>query len=124
QVRIIKGGTKGVRDTVPEFAPLVDGAWGLRRAVTTDAAGEGEFLEEGAHTFFVLALIRIDLRIGALQIGRRQYTRRAVARAGQENDVQIVLGDQAVEVNIGKAQAGTRAHVPQQAQFHVLWLQL
>ena len=123
QVRIIKGGAKGVRDAVPELAPLVDGARGLRRAVAADAAGEGEFLEEGAHALLVLALIRIDLRVGALQIGRRQHARRAVARAGQEDDVQIVLGDQAVEVNVGEAQAGTRAPVPQQAQLHVLWLQ-
>src|SRR4029453_18675953 len=120
QVRIIKGGAKSVRDAVPEFASLVDGAWGLRRAVTADAAWEGEFLKEGAHALLVLALIRIDLRVGALQIGRPQYARRAMTRTGQEDGVQIVLGDQAVEVNVGEAQAGTRAPVPQQAQLHVL----
>src|SRR4030095_3565210 len=85
QVRVIKGGAKGVRDAVPELASLVDGAWGLRRARAADAAGEGEFLEEGTHALLVLALIRIDLRVGALEIGRRQYTWRAVARAGQED---------------------------------------
>src|SRR5215510_10043099 len=109
QVRVIKGGAKGVRDAVPELAPLVDGAWGLRRAVAADAAGKGKFLEERAHALLVLALIRIDLRVSALQIGWRQDTRRAVARAGQEDDVQIVLGDQAVEVKVGEAQARTRA---------------
>src|SRR5262249_39562796 len=116
-------GAKSVRDAVPELAPLVDGAWGLRRAVAADAAGKGKFLEERAHALLVLALIRIDLRVGALQIGRRQDTWCAVARAGQEDDVQIVLGDQAVEVKVGEAQAGTRAPVPQQAQLYVLGLQ-
>src|SRR5262245_24464800 len=103
QVRMIKGGAKGVRDAVPELAPLVDGAWGLRRAVTADATGKGKFLEEGAHALLILALIRIDLRVGALEIGRRQYPWRTVPRTGQEDDVQIVLGDQAVEVNVGEA---------------------
>src|SRR5262249_46096686 len=43
--------------------------------------------------------------------------------ASEEDDVQIVLGDQAVEVNVGEAQARTRAPVPQQAQLHVFWHQ-
>ena len=107
QVGIIKDGAKGVRDAVPQFAPLVDGAWGLRRAVTADAAGEGEFLEERAHTLLILALIRIDLRVGALEIDRCQHARRPVPRAGQKDGVQIVLVDQAVEVNVGEAQART-----------------
>src|SRR5262249_44076143 len=51
------------------------------------------------------------------------HTRRAVARASQEDDIQIVLGDQAVEGNVGEAQAGTRTPVPQQAQLHMLWHQ-
>jgi hypothetical protein len=123
QIRVIKSGAKGVRDAVAEFTPLVNGTWSLRRAMAADAAGEGEFFEEGAHALLVFALIRIDLRIGALQIGRRDHARRTVARASQEDDIQVVLIDQAVEVNVGEAQAGTRAPVPQEAQLHVLLLQ-
>ena len=122
QVRIVEGGAEGVRDAVAELAALVDGARRLRRAVAADAAGEGEFLEELAHALLVLALVRIDLRVGALQIDRRQHARRAVARAGQEDRVEVVLVDQAVEVNVGEAQAGTRAPVPEQAQLDVLGL--
>ena len=64
QVGIIKGGAAGVRQHVAEFAALMDRARRLGRAVAADAAGKGELLEELAQPVFVLALVRIDLRVG------------------------------------------------------------
>ena len=46
QIRIVKGRAERMGDAVAEFAAFVDRARGLRRAVASDAAGEGEFLEE------------------------------------------------------------------------------
>jgi hypothetical protein len=56
----------------------VDAAGGFRGAVAADAAGEGELLEEALQPRQVLALVRVDLRIGSLEIGLRQNSRRAV----------------------------------------------
>ena len=72
QVGIVERGAEGVRDAVAQLAAFMDGARRFRRAVAADAAGEGEFLEELAHPLLVLALVRIDLRVGALQVDRRQ----------------------------------------------------
>ena len=121
QVRIVEGGAEGVRDTVTQLSPLVDRTRGLRRAVAADAAGEGEFLEELKHSLLVLALVRIDLGVGTFQINRRQHARRTVSGAGQKDGVEVVLVDQAIQMNISEAQAGTGSPVAQQARFDVLW---
>ena len=123
QVRVVIGRTEGVRHAVAEFAAFVDRAGGFRRAMAADAAGERELLEELAHAFRVLALVRIHLAVKAFQIGRRQDAGRAVAGAGHEDGVQIVLVDQPVQMHPGKAQAGTRTPVAKQAALDVFGLQ-
>ena len=123
QVRIVERGAEGVREAVAELAALVDGARRLRRAVAADAAGEGELLEELAHARLVLALVRVDLGVGALQVDRAEHARRAVAGAGQEDRVEVVLLDQPVQVDVGEAQARARAPVAEQALLDVLGLQ-
>ena len=46
-----------------------------------------------------------------------------MAGTGQEDGVEVVLVDQAIEVNVGEAQAGTGAPVTQQPLLDVLRLQ-
>src|SRR5262249_33401576 len=91
--------------------------------MAANAAGEGEFLEELKHPLLILALVRIDLGIRALQIDWRQHARRTVARAGQKNGIEVILVNQAVEVDVSEAQPRTGSPVPQQALFDVLRLQ-
>ena len=123
QLRIVEGGAEGVREAVAELTALVDGARGLRRAMAADAAGERELLEELEHPLDVLALVRKDLGVGPLEIDGPQHPGRSVPGTGQEDRVQVVLVDQPIEVDVGKAQPGTRAPVAQQALLDVLRLE-
>src|SRR5438093_245439 len=88
--------------------------------MAADAAGKGELLEKLAHAVLVLALVWVDLRIGALQVSWSQDAGRAVARSSHEDRVEIVLFDQAIQMDVNEAQAGTRSPVAQQALFDVL----
>ena len=98
----------------------MDTAGGLRGGVAADAPGEGELLEEALHPGQVFALIRVDFRIGPLQISLGQDGRRAVTRAGNIDGVEVIFVDQPVKVDIGEALAGVRAPVAQQSGFGML----
>src|SRR5262249_9353072 len=87
QIWVVEGRAEGVRHAVAELPAFVDGPRSLRRAVAADAARERELFEELPHPFFVLALVRVDLRVRAFEIDGRQHARRAVAGAGEEDGV-------------------------------------
>ena len=76
-----------------QFAAFVDGTWSFRCAMTADAAGKRELLEELLETFFVLTLFRINLGIGSFKIRWTQFAWCAMTGASHENHVQIVLLD-------------------------------
>src|SRR5699024_936466 len=78
QVRVVEGGAVGVGEGVAELAALVDGPGGFRGGVRGDAVGEGELPEQPAQTFGVLGDVRVDLRVGALEVGVRHHTGTAV----------------------------------------------
>ena len=73
--------------------------------------------------FRVLALVRIDLGVSAFEICRPQHARRAVAGAGHENHVEVVLDDHPVEVHPHEGQCRARAPVAEQAVLDMLGLQ-
>ena len=81
QVGVVEGHAVGVGQAVAELTALVDGAGRLGGHVAADVAGEGELLEELLQALGVLALVRIDLGIGPLEIGGTEDARGAVARA-------------------------------------------
>jgi hypothetical protein len=112
-----------VRNAVTELAAFVDGAGRLGRAMAADAAGKREFLEEQAQAFFVLGFVRVHLRVRPFEIDRRQDARRAVAGTGEKDRVEVVLVDQAIEVDVSEAQAGARSPVAQKALLDVLGFQ-
>ena len=114
QVGIVVRGAKGMRDAVAQLAALMNGPGCFRRAVTADAAGEGKLLEELAHPCLILALVGVNLRIGALEVGWRQHAGRAVPWPGHEDRVQIILFDQPVEMDVNEAQTRTCAPVAEQ----------
>src|SRR5215467_281280 len=91
----------------------------LRCGVAADAAGEGELLEETLHSRLVLALFGVDLRVRPLEIPLRKHGRCSVPRSREEDGVQVILIDQAVEVDVGEALAGIRTPVAQQSLLGV-----
>jgi hypothetical protein len=91
--------------------------------VGTDAAGKGKRLEKALHAFLVLALVRIDLRIGAFQIARGQHARCAMTGAGEEDGVEVVLDDQPVEVDVGEGQRRAGPPVAEGTLLDVLGLE-
>lgn len=71
EVRVVEHRAESVRDGVAELTTFVDAARSLGRGVRTDAAGEGKLLEEPLHATHIFALVRIYLRVHALEISLR-----------------------------------------------------
>jgi hypothetical protein len=78
----------------------MNGAGAFRRGVAGNTAGKGELLEEPLKTGLVLADVRIDLAVGAFQIGVAHHRWTAVPGAGDVDHVQVVLLDDPVQVDI------------------------
>jgi hypothetical protein len=91
--------------------------------MTANAAGEGELFKELPQALFVFALVGVNLGISSLQIYWTKHTRGAMPRSGEEDHVEVVLLDQAVQVSVDKRQARTRSPVPQEAILDVLWFE-
>ena len=123
EVGVVERRAIGVRQAIAELAALVDRARRLRGDVRADVAGEGELLEEPPEPFEVLALVGIGLGVGALEIGRPEDARRAVAGPGHEDHVEIVTTDHTVEVRPDKGERRAGAPVAEQPPLHVLGLQ-
>ncbi len=109
-----------MRDRVAELASLMDRAGHLGRDVAGDTAREGELAEERAHALFVARDMRIELRVGALEVGVGNETRPAVAGSGDVDRVQVTLPDGTVHVHIDEVEARRGAEVPEQARLDVL----
>ena len=123
EVGVVERRAIGVRQAIAELAALVDRARRLRGDVRADVAGEGELLEEPPEPFEVLALVGIGLGVGALEIGRPEDARGAVAGPGHEDHVEIVTTDHTVEVRPDKGERRAGAPVAEQPPLHVLGLQ-
>ena len=68
----------------------------------------------------VLLDVRVDLGVGAFEIGVRDQAGAAVTRADDVDHVQVALADQPVPVHVEKIQSGRGAPVAQQARLHVV----
>ena len=123
QVRIVERRPVGVAQGVPELAPLVDAARRLRGDVAGDAAGEAELLEQLLHPLGVLADVRIDLAVGAFEVGVGHQRRAAVPRADDVDHVQVIALDDPIEVHAEHVQARRRAPVAEQPRLDVLPLE-
>ena len=123
EVGVVERRAEGVGQAVAELAPLVNRSRRLRRAVAADPAREGELPEELAHPLLVLALVGVDLGVGALQVDRAQYAGRTVPGTRQEDRVEVGLADQPVQVDVGEGESRARAPVAEQTLLDVLWLQ-
>ena len=123
QVRVVERGPVGVAQGVAELAALVDAAGRLRGDVAGDAAGEAELLEQPLHPLRVLADVRVDLAVGAFEVGVGDQRRPAVPRADDVDHVQVIALDDPVEVHAEHVQARRRAPVAEQPRLDVLALE-
>src|SRR5689334_20930080 len=85
-----------------------------------DAAGKRELLEKFFHTGFVLRDVRIQLAVSAFEIGVGDDGGSAVAGAGNEDGIEIVLFDEAIEVDVNEIQSGCGAPMAEETRFDVL----
>ncbi len=88
----------------------MDAAGRFGRDVAGNAAGKAELLEQPLHALGVLADVRIDLAVGAFEIGVRDQRRPAVPGADDVDHVQVVALDDPVEMHVEDVQA--RASCP------------
>jgi hypothetical protein len=105
---------------VAELTAFVDRAGCLGGDVAGDPARERELTEELLEALLVASDVRVDLAVGALQIGVRDQPRAAVAGPGHVQHLDVAAQDRAVQVRVDQVEAGRRAKVPQQARLDVL----
>jgi hypothetical protein len=95
----------------------------VRETVAELTAREGELPEELPEPLLVLALVRIDLRVGALEVHGPEDAGRAVSGAGDEDHVEVVAADEPVQVHVHEAQPRARAPVTEEPVLHVIRLE-
>ena len=120
QIRVVEGRSEGVRQRVAELAALVDRPGRLGRGVARDAARERELAEEPLQPALVAADLRVELAVGALEVGVGHDAGPAVTGAGHVQHVEVARDDEPVEVRPDEIQAGCRAPVAEQAGLDVL----
>src|SRR5580704_19139870 len=109
-----------MRDAVSQFAAFVNRTWHFWRAVTPKLSWKRKCPKQVQHSGRILTLLRIDLRVGALEIAVGDHCRRAMTRARYVNHVQVVLTNHAIQVNIGEALSGIGAPMPEKPILKVL----
>ena len=120
QVGVVERGAERVRERVAELAALVDRARRLGRDVARDPAGERELPEEPAQSFLVVADVRVDLAVRALEVRARDEPGPAVPGPGDEDRAEVARADLPVEVRVEEVEPGRRAEVAEQPRLDVL----
>ena len=120
QVGVVERGAERFRQRVAELAALVDHARVQRAEVAGEPARPRERPHQPGHPVVIAAEIRIDLGERPVDPLVREVGGRAVADAGDQQDVRVGVDDQPVEAGVHEVDAGAGAPVPQQARLHVL----
>ena len=102
QIGVVESSAKGMGQRIAQFTSFMDGARRLRRHVAGDAPGKGKLLEQSLHSRFVLGDVGVQLGVDTFQVSIGHQTRPSVARPGDKNHVQVILIDDAIEMNIDK----------------------
>jgi hypothetical protein len=90
-----------------QLEAFVDRSRGRRRDVAGDAPGKRELGEELPEPGFILADVRVDLALGALEVGIPHQRRPAVTGTSDIEHVQVILLDNPVQVNVNEILART-----------------
>lgn len=68
-------------------------------------------MHEPLHAFFILGLVGVDFRVDTLKVRVGDDSRRAMAGSGDKEGIEVVLFNQAVEVDVGEGLTGIRSPV-------------
>ena len=120
QIGAVEGGARGMDECVPEFAALVDRTRCLHAHVTRDATRRGELPAQRSEPIRIRGHVRIDLAVGALEVGRCHQRRTAVPGPGDVEPFRVGLANTPVEEGVDHREPRTRTPVPEQARFDVL----
>ena len=111
---------EGSRQRVAEFAALVDGSRDTRVEVTRESARPREASHEVVDALVIRREFGIEVPQAAFQVSVGEIRRRAVARTGHEQEVQVVGEDQPVQVRVDEIDSGAGAPMTQQPVLDVL----
>ena len=117
QVRVVERRPVGVRQRVAQLAAFVDRAGRFRRDVARDAARPRELAEQPAQPAAVALDRGVVLGVRAFKVGARHDARPAVPGADDEHQVQVVVGDEPVQVHVEQVQPRRRAPVAEQPRL-------
>ncbi len=123
QVGIVKYRAISVGQRIAELPAFMNRSWRLGGGMARDSAREGELAEQPAHPSLVLRDIRIELAISAFEPSVGDHARCAMARSGDEQDVEIPRLDDAVEMDIDEIEARRRSPMTEETWLDVLDLQ-
>ena len=120
EVGVVEGRPERVSERIAQLPALVDGARGGHAHVAGDAAGRRELANEPAQAGLIRGYVRVELRVGALEVDVGDERRSAVARARDVQHVARRAADEPVEVDVDEVEGRGRAPVPEQARLDVL----
>src|SRR5262249_9144987 len=123
EIRIVERGAGRVRERIAELSPFVDRARRFGSDVAGHAAGEGKLLEELAQPGFVARDVRINLRVGSFEVDVPDERRAAVSGARDVNHVEVVLPNDAIQMDVDQILSRRRAPVAEQTRLDVSRLQ-
>lgn len=123
QLRIVEHRAIGMGQGITEFAPFMDGARRFRPRVTGNAIGPGELPKQLAQAIAIALYVRKSLGIRTFKISARHQTRPAMAWAGDQYHVQIILADEPIEMGVYEVQSRRRTPMAQQARLDVIELE-
>ena len=123
QAGIVKGRAESRRQRVTEFAAFVNRPRQAGIKVVRKTARPRKRADELFHARGIVRQLGVKFAQASFEIEIREVRRRAVARPGDEQRVEIVAQDDAVEVGIHEVDPRAGAPVPEQAVFHMRGLQ-
>jgi len=122
RVEVLGKDISGARTRAALCARIAYMPQGLGKNLT---AGKTELFEESLHPGNTFTLVRVDLGVASFKVCVGQDGGRPVPRTRDEDCVQVVFVDQAIEVNVSEALAGVRVPMAEQAGlclFQSKWL--
>jgi hypothetical protein len=123
ELRVVERRAVGMREAVTELAALVNRARRLWRHVRADVTRERELLEEFLHALDVFALVGIDLGVRAFEVRGPEHAGRAMTRPGDEDHVEVVTLDDAIQVRPHERQRWACSPVAEEPLLDVFRLQ-
>ena len=120
KVGVVENGTERVGDGVAEFAAFVDGAGRFGGNVTGNSAGEGELFAQFFHAFIILSDVGINFAVSSFQVRIGDEEIPAVSRTGQQDHIEIIFFDHAVQVNVDKVLPGNGAPMSDDLPFDLI----